>query len=681
LQRPQFFAGQLLTEDDLQLLSDYVAAKSRLHNRFLHGHGVVCGLLVMCHPCGGGKVVVQPGTALDCCGNHIVVPCPVELDINAMVQALRIEKRGGYDCGDPCEKPCDEDEDPKDYARCIERKGRRYCLYASYCEVQEEPVAPYVTGGDCAVQVCKPTRIREGYRFELRCPEEEPPPDDIWHRIRCCLGELTRADKATDDALVADHYYAQSKVAAMQIETGRVAPFEEADAEQLKTGIEALKPLQQLREKRLAARDAKAAEMSETDVRGLLDEFQATASAVVRHDLQPVQILHASSQTDLVESAREMIRGTAEPLRSLATAKLSSERDRLIADEWITQGVHWTDPKLAASERGSRQQLFYAYNAPASPALQRQFSRDLGDLRDWLLERLERKPLFSDCRLRREVLAIDVPTDTASRRDSDAAKRLVEAIVRYLIDCICAALNPPCEPCEDAAVKLACLTVDDCEVISICNLERTFVLSAPAIRYWVPFLHALGEAFERFCCEFRFKIKEDPKPDPAPPPEPVILRQQSLMKDTASAYRFVEDEPRLATLLRVARIDEDTLRSAVNFGGNVVSIASPGFAAYGTGLRLAGSDAAARLSEAAAAVVRKPAVRNALIGDVERELVALRRRVDEGRPDTTTMEALAEANRASARTIKDLETAIAKHEKRSTLLEKRLAAIEKGSAS
>ena len=56
------------------------------------------------------------------------------------------------------------------------------------------------------------------------------------------------------------------------------------------------------------------------------------------------------------------------------------------------------------------------------------------------------------------------------------------------------ALNPPCQPCDDSAVKLACLTVDDCEVISICNLERTFVLSAPAIRYWVPFLHALGEA-------------------------------------------------------------------------------------------------------------------------------------------------------------------------------------------
>ena len=36
LQRPIFFSGQLLTEDDLQQLSDYAVTKFRLHNRFLH---------------------------------------------------------------------------------------------------------------------------------------------------------------------------------------------------------------------------------------------------------------------------------------------------------------------------------------------------------------------------------------------------------------------------------------------------------------------------------------------------------------------------------------------------------------------------------------------------------------------------------------------------------------------
>ncbi len=62
--RPNFFAGQLLTEEDLQSLSDYVVAKNRLHNRYLFGDGVVCGLEVTCHPCGGGKVIVKPGYAI-----------------------------------------------------------------------------------------------------------------------------------------------------------------------------------------------------------------------------------------------------------------------------------------------------------------------------------------------------------------------------------------------------------------------------------------------------------------------------------------------------------------------------------------------------------------------------------------------------------------------------------------
>ena len=99
--RPLFFSGQLLTEEDLRQLIDYVVQKNRLHNRALFGDGVVCGLMVTCDPCGGGKIVVKPGYALDCCGNDIVVDCPVTLDINKLVRDLKA-KLLGADCGDPC---------------------------------------------------------------------------------------------------------------------------------------------------------------------------------------------------------------------------------------------------------------------------------------------------------------------------------------------------------------------------------------------------------------------------------------------------------------------------------------------------------------------------------------------------------------------------------------------------
>ena len=99
--RPRFFAGQLLTEDDLEALTAYVTAKNRLHARYLAGSGVVCGLEVACQPCGGGTIRVQPGYALDCCGRDIVVACPVDLDVNAMIRDLRLSQLG-TDCGDPC---------------------------------------------------------------------------------------------------------------------------------------------------------------------------------------------------------------------------------------------------------------------------------------------------------------------------------------------------------------------------------------------------------------------------------------------------------------------------------------------------------------------------------------------------------------------------------------------------
>jgi hypothetical protein len=86
--RPRFFAGQLLTEDDLNRLEGYVVAKNKLHNRYLHGWGVVCGLEVVCDPCGQG-VVVRSGYALAPCGEDIVVCDDQVVDICALINACR----------------------------------------------------------------------------------------------------------------------------------------------------------------------------------------------------------------------------------------------------------------------------------------------------------------------------------------------------------------------------------------------------------------------------------------------------------------------------------------------------------------------------------------------------------------------------------------------------------------
>jgi len=62
----------LLTERDLNHEQAYFLAKNRLHNRYLHGTGVVCGLQVVCSEC-AGWVTVKSGYAIDPCGNDVIV--------------------------------------------------------------------------------------------------------------------------------------------------------------------------------------------------------------------------------------------------------------------------------------------------------------------------------------------------------------------------------------------------------------------------------------------------------------------------------------------------------------------------------------------------------------------------------------------------------------------------------
>lgn len=703
LQRPRFFSGQLLTEDDLQLLSDYVAAKQRLHNRSLHGSGVVCGLQVMCHPCGDGKVIVQPGHALDCCGNDILLPCAVELDINQMVNDLRLQRLGKYDCGDPCEQDC---EDSPEAIECLERKGRRYCLYVNYCETQDDPVTPYATGEDCGVQRCEPTRIREGYRFELRCPEDDPAPDDLFQRIRACIGDLTRADKAAEDALAVGRYANGQIAVSDAIQAGQVQAFESADQAQLQVGVERLQqlPLDQ-------AAEQEAMQIDEMQLRESLDHYQATAATIMRFDLQSEDEKgrlegEFSGLAEQLEDARNLIQDAGPALGQTAALRLASARDRIVADTWIQQGMAFTQLEQTNEAAPGGDQLHYAYNQPRSAQLQQQFSHDLNQLRDWLLQRLDAKPLFSDCRLRRDILAIDIPEQHESSNNSEAVaragRRLLEALLRYLIDCICAALNPPCPPCEDPAVKLACLEVVDCEVERICNLERTFVLSGPAIRYWVPFLRTIGELFEKACCETRIRLPEPQFREPVEqiPGTPTVemVRQQDYMVTMAPSYRHLEGQPQLPTLFRIADIDETQFRAAINLGGNVGSMGTLVGDIAAPKIKRAGTEVVRQLDETAVrAVLRRPQVRQALVGATDEKVEVLSRRMEEMTIDEEAMtdavsremgnklrnisravdRRLTASSLGSTKVVKDLKSALQEQRKLNKALEGRLAKLEK----
>ncbi len=108
--RPRFFAGQLLSEQDLNRLDHYITEKHKLHNRHLFGSGVVCGLEVTCAPCDSGFVNVSPGYALSPCGEDIVVCKQDMVNICALIARCRTDTepdcspyRGQDNCGDVIE--------------------------------------------------------------------------------------------------------------------------------------------------------------------------------------------------------------------------------------------------------------------------------------------------------------------------------------------------------------------------------------------------------------------------------------------------------------------------------------------------------------------------------------------------------------------------------------------------
>src|SRR5262249_41671025 len=98
--RPRFFAGQLLTEEDLNRLEHYIIEKNKLHNRYLHGWGVGCGREVGCHPC-HNLVTVKSGYALSPCGEDVVVCNDETVDVCALIQQCRPRDHRFLDCDPP----------------------------------------------------------------------------------------------------------------------------------------------------------------------------------------------------------------------------------------------------------------------------------------------------------------------------------------------------------------------------------------------------------------------------------------------------------------------------------------------------------------------------------------------------------------------------------------------------
>ncbi len=138
--RNRYFTGKFMTACDFKTDPAYFLDRHRLHNRLLHGWGVVCGLEVVAHPnpaCRDRWVAVEPGIALDAAGREVVVE-----------EQRAVEVVPGPDPG----------------AAALPGP---FVLCAVYGEEEVEPVPALYAEGTADPELRHANRIREVARFEV----------------------------------------------------------------------------------------------------------------------------------------------------------------------------------------------------------------------------------------------------------------------------------------------------------------------------------------------------------------------------------------------------------------------------------------------------------------------------------------------------------------------------------
>lgn len=171
LVQPRFFCGQLLTDQDLNALLEWVKGKTAL-TRYRDGWGVACGLDVNCSSGSGkeGFVSVTPGYAIDCCGNDIIVCEEAQIDLS---KYCLVDE-------DPC-----RDGTPTSAQRTIERSTgtpgttgpklsfggleilqsevQAVDLFIGYAETASDARTALAKRACDSVEACEYTRTHEGY--------------------------------------------------------------------------------------------------------------------------------------------------------------------------------------------------------------------------------------------------------------------------------------------------------------------------------------------------------------------------------------------------------------------------------------------------------------------------------------------------------------------------------------
>lgn len=174
LERPRYFARQLVTPTELNLEAGYFLDRMRRHNRMVHGWGVVCGAQVCQVPTADGnaavpwKVRIRPGYLIDGFGNEVMIGCERIVDVRSRGATVK--------CGDPP----GEVSDPWCSDVMTGDGGGRVWVAVCHKECLVRPVRVQPAGCGCDDTSCEYSRWQDGYEVRLldQCPPSHvgPPP-------------------------------------------------------------------------------------------------------------------------------------------------------------------------------------------------------------------------------------------------------------------------------------------------------------------------------------------------------------------------------------------------------------------------------------------------------------------------------------------------------------------------
>lgn len=170
--RNNYFTGKLMVERDFTDEQRYFREKIRLHHQRLHGTGVVCGLQITAHeePCDQRYVLLQPGSAIDCCGKDILVPQLDTIDLWAFPAMQELIEQA---------RLAAEDDDPDTVASGPHTL--QLCIRYRECPTEDIPVLYDECG--CDDTQCAPNRILESYEMDLIVDPEITPANILQPRF------------------------------------------------------------------------------------------------------------------------------------------------------------------------------------------------------------------------------------------------------------------------------------------------------------------------------------------------------------------------------------------------------------------------------------------------------------------------------------------------------------------